>query len=272
MLTACSTPTERIAKEAATYNFTSLVVEGNGFSHQVYRNTLQNYMHETVLHVYLEGDGSPWINYEKIANDPTPRTPLMLRLMAQDEELSFYLGRPCYYGYSNIPPCTPELWTDARYSGTVIASMAEALDKLISADEIESLVFFGHSGGGTLAVLLAERFPETKAVITIGGNLDIDAWADMHRYTKLDQSLNPANRPALDSRIHQLHLIGEHDTNITPPVIEVFEARQQNSELVVVNGFDHACCWMNIWPDVLAWASVIEASSGMVKKDLQLIQ
>jgi hypothetical protein len=70
MLAACSTPTERIAKEAANYNFTSLVVEGTGFSHQVYRNNLQNYIQESVLHVYLEGDGSPWINHEKIANDP----------------------------------------------------------------------------------------------------------------------------------------------------------------------------------------------------------
>jgi hypothetical protein len=272
MLAACSTSTERIAKEAANYNFTSLVVEGEGFSHQVYHNNLQIYMQESVLHVYLEGDGLPWINHEKIANDPTSRTPLMLRLMAKDKEPSLYLGRPCYHGYSSTPPCTPGYWTDARYSENVIASMARVLDKLIASEEIRSLVFFGHSGGGTLAMLLAERFSETQAVVTIAGNLDIDAWADMHSYTRLHRSQNPANRPALDPRIHQLHLIGERDTNITPQLIEEFTSRQQNSELAVVNDFDHECCWMKLWPDVLAWASSIETTEGMVRKDLQLSQ
>jgi len=271
-LAACSTRTERIATEAASYGFTSLVVEGTDFRHQVYRNNLQNHTQGSTLHVYLEGDGSPWVNHAKIANDPTSRTPLMLRLMAQDGWASIYLGRPCYHGYSNTPPCTPGLWTDARYSGKVIASMVEVLDKLISADVIESLVFFGHSGGGTLAVLLAERFSETKAVITIAGNLDIDAWAEMHHYTKLQRSLNPASRPALDPRIHQLHLIGERDTNITPQLIEGFESRQQNSELIVVSDFDHVCCWAKLWPDVLAWVSAVETSAGMVRKDLQLSQ
>ena len=110
-----------------------------------------------------------------------------------------------------------------------------------------------------MAMLLAERFSETRAVITIAGNLNIDAWAEMHRYTKLGKSLNPANRPALNRRIHQLHLVGDRDTNITPQLMEKFESMQRNSELIVVNGFDHVCCWENVWPDVLAWTASVES-------------
>ena len=271
-LAACSTPAERISNEAANYGFTARVIEARGFKHQVYRNNPQGRIQGPALHVYLEGDGTPWINHERVASDPTPRTPLMLRLMARDMMPSLYLGRPCYHGYASTPPCTPELWTDARYSESVIASMSQVLKKLIEAEGIKSLVFFGHSGGGALAILLAERFPETRAVVTIAGNLDVDAWAEMHRYTRLQRSLNPASRPALDPRIHQLHLIGERDANITPQLIEKFESRQQNSELVVVSDFDHLCCWPKLWPDVLAWVSVVETSEGRVRKDLQLRQ
>jgi len=269
-LAACSTPAERITNEATSYGFSSRVIEGGGFSHQIYRNNHKGHSQKATLHVYLEGDGTPWINHEWVASDPTPRIPLMLRLMAKDMLPSLYLGRPCYHGYSHAPPCTPDLWTGARYSERVVASMSQVLDKLIEVEGIKSLVFFGHSGGGALAVLLAERYPETQAVITIAGNLDIAAWAEMHRYTQLHRSLNPASRPALDPGIHQLHLIGERDTNITPQLIEGFESRQQNSELVVVSDFDHVCCWTKLWPDVLAWVSTVENSEGMVRKDLQL--
>ena len=266
-LVACSTPAERITKEATGYGFTAQVIEARGFKHQVYRNKQQDGLQGPALHVYLEGDGSPWINHEWVASDPTPRTSLMLRLMALDGKPSLYLGRPCYHGYASTPPCTPELWTDARYSENVIASMAQVLEKLIEAGETKSLVFFGHSGGGALAILLAERFPGTRAVITIAGNLDIDAWAEMHRYTRLQRSLNPASRPALDPRIHQLHLVGARDTNITPQLIESFESRQQNSELVVVSDFDHRCCWTRLWPDVLAWVSAVEGPEGIFRSN-----
>ncbi|MEN8207337.1 MAG: alpha/beta hydrolase [Pseudomonadota bacterium] len=270
VLAACATPAERITSEATSYGFTSQVIEGSEFKHRIYRNNHQGRTHGSTLHVYLEGDGAPWINHERVARDPTPRTPLMLRLMASDTAPSLYLGRPCYHGYSRTAPCSPGLWTDARYSEIVIASMTQVLDKLIEGGETESLVFFGHSGGGALAMLLAERFPGTRAVVTIAGNLDIDAWAGMHRYTKLHRSLNPANRKALNPRIHQLHLVGEDDTNITPQLIQEVESRQENSELVIVTGFDHTCCWQELWPEVLAWTAALETSAQHVRKDFRL--
>jgi hypothetical protein len=127
-LVACSSPAERINKEAAGYGFISQVIEGRGYKHQVYHAHQQGYKQEATLHVYLEGDGMPWVNHQWVASDPTSREPLMLRLMAIDTAPSLYLGRPCYHGYSSTPPCTPGLWTDARYSENVIAGMAQVLN------------------------------------------------------------------------------------------------------------------------------------------------
>ena len=40
------------------------------------------------LHVYIEGDGTPYVARHDFAADPTPRNPLMLRLMTLDPALT----------------------------------------------------------------------------------------------------------------------------------------------------------------------------------------
>jgi pimeloyl-ACP methyl ester carboxylesterase len=79
-----------------------------------------------------------------------------------------------------------------RYSATVVSSMAVALERLLAEREIDRLAWMGYSGGGVLAMLLAPRFPQTQAIVTVAANRDIDAWADHHGYLRLAGSLNPA--------------------------------------------------------------------------------
>jgi len=256
VLAACATPTQRINREAARFGFSAEAVEGIDFRHQIYRSHYEAAMPQALLHVYIEGDGTPWLDHRLIARDPTPRSPMMLGLMALDHNPSLYLGRPCYHGFSDIPPCTPLLWTHARYSEHVVASMVEVLDKEMEAGGFTSLALFGYSGGGALAMLLAERLPQTGVVVTIAGNLDIDAWTEMHGYVPMQQSLNPLDRPPLSPRTHQLHLVGDNDTNVTPGIIDSVVAKQKNAELIVIDGFDHVCCWQDLWPEVLEWVSV----------------
>ena len=78
-----------------------------------------------MLHVYLDGDGTPMLGSYPAA-DPTPRDPLVLDLMALDSTPSIYVGRPCYHGLSGAP-CSPSLWTSGRYSEPVVASMAAGI-------------------------------------------------------------------------------------------------------------------------------------------------
>jgi len=133
-----------------------------------------------VLNVYLEGDGTPWRYRTIVMPDPTPRRPLMLELMSADPSWSLYLGRPCYNGTSRDAGCDNRLWTSARYSPQVVDSMASAIRVISERHDVDEIRLFGHSGGGALAVLLTEQLSNVKLIVTIAGNLDIDAWTDHH--------------------------------------------------------------------------------------------
>lgn len=234
---------------ASSSGFERRLVKGSMFEHVVWLN--QPSRPGDTLHIYLEGDGSPWIRQIWVASDPTPENPLMLGLMQMDSVQSVYLGRPCYFGLASRPACETRYWTGARYSETVVDSMQRALNRVIDKTHTSELVFMGHSGGGTLAMLLAERFPQTRAVVTLAGNLDIDRWAELHGYVPLQQSLNPATRKPLSADIYQLHLAGAADRVIPPAIIEPVVAKQPGSRLEIISNYNHNCCWKAIWPDIL---------------------
>lgn len=215
------------------------VVRGERFLHRVEVNDAAD---KRELHVYIEGDGTPWVRRTRIAGDPTPREPLALRLMEQDRAFSAYVGRPCYWGLARSENCEPRLWTSARYSREVVDSMRAVIRGLLDEHGSRQLVLIGHSGGGTLAMLLAPRFEETTAVITIAANLDVDAWTSLHRYLPLHESLNPMELPPLPPRIRQMHLAGGKDDNVPPRLI---------ANAIVFPHFDHHCCWVREWPRIL---------------------
>lgn len=249
-LSACATPSARIEAEAARYGFSRTVFSGREFLHVVYAKS--GHPDATTLHVYIEGDGAPWRRESEVAVEPTSRHPLMLALMALDPAPSVYLGRPCYLGLAAVPPCTPRLWTYARYSEPVVLSMAAALRRVLAGHRRPSLVFMGHSGGGTLARLLAEHFNNTRAVITLGANLDIDAWAAFHGYTPLRGSLNPGARPGLGRSMIERHYIGARDRQVPPSLVKAYAAAHPQAELIELGDVDHRCCWSALWPAILA--------------------
>src|SRR5262249_18582832 len=118
-LVACGTPTRAFSRYAHSLGMREEIVEGTVFGHVVFASGAPA---SGTLHVSLDGDGTPWSLWAPSA-DPTPRNPLVLRLMALDPTPSLYLGRPCYHGLSQEPPCTEAFWTSARYSETVVSSM-----------------------------------------------------------------------------------------------------------------------------------------------------
>jgi hypothetical protein len=244
--TACGSPTTEFARNAAALGMRAEVVAGDAFHHVVFE---QAHRPSRTLHVYIDGDGTPWLWWRPAA-DPTPREPLMLRLMALDPNPSVYLGRPCYHGLSETPPCQSAVWTRGRYSAPVLSSMAAAVRRILRAGAFDDLAWFGYSGGGTLAVLLAPRFSETTDLITIAANLDIDAWADAHGYARLIGSLNPARQPPLPAPIRQRHYVGGQDRIVPREVVA--KGPVHPDTLVVIDSYDHTCCWEVIWPTVLA--------------------
>jgi len=253
-LTACATPTSKLIDIANEQQFERSDVTANGFKLLVLQKP-QARKASSTLHVYLEGDGTPWKYRVLRMRDPTPRHPLMLQLMGADDTPAVYLGRPCYNGTFADPGCTDDLWTSARYSEQVVSSMAEAVRKLQQASGATDIRLFGHSGGGTLSLLIAERIPEVTHVVTLAGNLDTKAWISHHGYTPLYGSLNPATRAPLRDSIVQWHFIGKQDSVIPPPIVKRFIQSQPNAFATEIGTFTHGCCWQQIWPAVLAGLS-----------------
>jgi hypothetical protein len=260
---ACSTPTSRIGKAATGLGFTQHTVDGTQFSHAVFTKTAGT--PGSALHVYLDGDGSPWIRGRWIAKDPTPADPFTLQLMAADPSPAVYVGRPCYHGLVS-PACTQALWTSARYSETVVASMAAAVSRVRARHGTPDLVLVGYSGGGTLAMLVAGRLPNVRAVVTIAANLDVDSWSELHGYLPLAGSLNPARSAPLHPDIVQMHYAGAKDENVPPGIVVAVASAQANATVTVVPGFDHRCCWLERWPEMLGRLNVLRSASGAVTK------
>ncbi len=259
LLAGCASPGRRADDLAATHGLVRSVDAGaGGYAHVAYRNRVQA---GATLHVYIDNDGTPWTGRYSVAADPTPDRALMLELMALDAAPAVYLGRPCYLGLAAAAPCTPHDWTHGRYSARVVDSMAAALRRRLSTQPQRRIAFFGHSGGGTLAVLLAARFPETVAVVTLGANLDIDAWARFHGYTPLHGSVNPMEQAALPPGVIQMHYVGRDDRNVPPSMLRAYRDRHPGAVVTELPGVDHACCWRGAWAGILRELEVQAAAA-----------
>lgn len=248
LLFGCATPASHLNDLAQMHDFQRRTIDTNEFAHLVYTRNLSDA--KNVLHIYLEGDGSPWKYRVVTMPDPTPRDPLALRLMAQDKGPTAYIGRPCYNGAHEDPGCNSKLWTSGRYSSTVVRSMSAAITELINQYGFKEVTLIGHSGGGALAMLIAPRIPQVMHIVTIAANLDIDAWTTHHNYTRLYTSLNPALQTRIPSRIKQWHLVGGRDGVVPPNLVTGFIRSQRNTLGISVDSFSHSCCWEKIWVDV----------------------
>jgi dienelactone hydrolase len=161
------------------------------------------------------------------------------------------LGRPCYFQAQIKAPCNRLVWTHGRYAPEVIGSMVAALRRFLTEHPHRQVVLVGYSGGGTLAWLMAAQVPETIAVVTIAANLDIDAWVRVHGYSPLAGSLNPAAAPSLPMAIAERHYAGGRDMNVPPAVVRAFARRHPRASVIEIAEFDHTCCWLARWPQLL---------------------
>jgi pimeloyl-ACP methyl ester carboxylesterase len=249
-LCSCATPGERLDAAADAAGFTRRVIQGTEFRHVVYLSDLSAVGRG--LHVFIDGDGTPYDDRWTVSADPTPRRPLMLQLMQLDRTAAAYVGRPCYAGLSLDPPCTPLDWTLERYGPRVVASMASVIQSIAAEAGAEFVELHGHSGGGTLAVLIAPRLPDVRRVVTLAANLDTDAWADLHGYARLAGSLNPVEMGPLPATIEQRHYAGEDDRVVPPALVEAAALRIGSSRVEVLPGVTHHDGWDSVWPAILA--------------------
>ena len=251
LVASCADPVHKGERFAGVAGLERDTVMGTVFRHVVFRNTVSS---GDSLHFYIEGDGSPYIDGRRPAADPTPRNPLMLRLMALDRSSSVYIGRPCYWGLAADAGCDPVYWTVGRFNASIVESCSAVIRAELARSHARRWSLYAHSGGAAIAILIAQHLGTAERIVTIGANLDINAWTALHGYAQLGASEDPATRLGSPLAIPTTHYVGTHDLN-TPPVLVRAAARRVGGEVVVVDGYTHNCCWERIWPDILTTPS-----------------
>lgn len=223
-------------------------VPGQGYVHTVLR--AGSAVPQSPRLVFLEGDGRPWTDDgQRPAANPDPVRAIARELALLEQRGSMVLGRPCYHGRYDAPGCGPELWTSGRYSATVVASMALALEQLVGGSPTQPVVLVGYSGGGALALLVADRVTEVRAVVTLAANLDLEAWTASHGYLPLTDSLDPLAARALRPGC-EIHLAAARDRVVPPSQLAAAVRRRPGALLWIERGADHACCWGRRWSTI----------------------
>lgn len=250
VLGGCTTsPGQRLEQRARAAGLEITRVTAGEFPSLVYLKRAAAPSHASApLTVFLESDGIPWRGGRHPSADPTTRQPLALEMLIRSPPPAAYVTRPCYHGLRS-DKCNVELWTGARYSSEVVESMAATVREVQRQSGAAKVALVGYSGGGTLAVLIAERLDSVASVVTIAANLDTDAWTEHHDYLPMSQSLNPA----MSDRPHpwpEWHLRGADDVVVPAATTTRYFARYPGAQQRTIEGFDHVCCWVRDWPDI----------------------
>ena len=249
ILVSCSTPGKKNLEFAHDNGWQAWMVPGGGFEHQVYVKTSGK--PARTWHVYIEGDGRPWLAHRYVSSDPTVETPLLMRLASRDPSPLIYLARPCYQRVQMPPECQSKWWTSHRYSQAVVDSMVSALESVAQKMKVQSFTLIGHSGGATIASLMAPRLKGVRVLVTLAGNLDTAQWVRHHGYSSLSGSLNPIQRPPLPAELEQYHFSGGRDQNIPPGVIRAYAQKQPRARLESCADCSHVSGWEKEWTKIM---------------------
>jgi len=205
-----------------------------------------------IMHLYIEGDGMGWRSPTELSNDPTPDNPIGAKLFDADNyNCKIYLARPCQYVKNSA--CNQDVWSDKRFSSTVISSYNQALDRLKQKYGNNGFVLVGYSGGGAIVTLLSAQRSDIDTIVTVAGNLDTRAWTSYHHITPLYGSLNPADIAREISNIKQFHLIGSSDDIMPINVVNSYKSKSNSDNIHIINypNFKHNSNWEDIFKNFI---------------------
>ena len=192
---------------------------------------------------YIEGDGFAFNAHGQPTSDPTPHGKMIREMAFGDNSPNVvYLARPCQYVMSS--KCQQRYWTTARFAPEVVRSSAQAIKQITKNREA---ILIGFSGGAQVAGLIAVTEPsiKIKELITIGGNLDHQAWTDYHHLPPLTDSMNLRDYRETYLKLPQKHYVGKND-NIIVPELNIDFAGKEN--VVIVDKASHGSGWNSIYP------------------------
>jgi hypothetical protein len=249
-ITGCAAPPT--AKIAAQHGFNKTFIESQPFSIASYQKILQP---GSNVNIYIEGDGNAWISRYRISSDPSPKCGTTMQLASLDPSPNVvYLARPCQYSPQDLKTvCDSKYWSLARYSDLVVNSINIAVTAIKTQCQAPAINLIGYSGGGALAVLVANRRNDVASIRTVAGNLDLVAMEQIHDTTPLSESLDPLAVAKAIKHIPQLHFVGSRD-HIVPIEIAynfVHAAELDDKTVVIVKDATHNKNWSQHWSKLL---------------------
>ena len=201
------------------------------------------------LNIYIEGEAP-----SRLA-DPTPDIPLALKLAAQDPSANVaWLARPCQYLQAQSANCRSDYWNSQRYSRELVDAMNKAVNQLKAKSGARRLHLIGYAGGATMALLIAAQRPDIASLRTIAGNLDTDAFTDLHQLPPLTAESNPLRHATVLAKIPQNHWLGQNDTVVPPALVNRYAnavGKGNCTRLQVVLKATHEQGWEKRWIDFL---------------------
>jgi hypothetical protein len=235
---------------AQNHQFTKKLVAGGGFTFAVYERIIDPNLPYAF---YIEKDGYIATQYG-ISDNPTPIKQMLFSLASLDDDRNVvYIARPCQYIDLKLDNhCSSSIyWTSKRLAPEVI----EATNDVINTYTNKPFSVIGHSGGGSIAVLIATVNKNVKDIITVAANLDIVSFNAFHKVEgSMNGSLNPTDYAQGLKNIPQLHLAGGNDETVPPFVVEEY-VKASNSpcvKLKIIPKAEHNSGWFEVWPSVLS--------------------
>ena len=264
-------PTDRLAQANAQ-------ARSGGFSHVFWPSKPHPLWSYTRLkgkgsdpvYVYIEGDGVLQIKkYGQtfLTDDPSPSPQLPLMLASwhanvEPEDNIVYMARPCQFTVTTgLDRCQKMDWLKGRYSPKSLESFNSALDALrLRLPPHATFHLIGYSGGGTLAMMLANERTDIARVTTLAANLDHEAFFKIHEETYPPPPFSVISHPEKISMIPQLHIIGTQDQivpeSITQAYLSKLKAYASNApvHLKRIDGLDHHNVerWQKVWQELLS--------------------
>jgi hypothetical protein len=213
----------------------------------------RNYQRGGTAILYIEGDGTAFVNSKTISPISTPTDPVGLRLAAQDSHDNvFYLARPCQYRgtFMGKKECPNEYWTTHRFAPEVLSSYMIALDNLKAFNEVSGFHIVGYGGGAAIAAILAAQRSDILSLRTVAGNLDHQMMSRIHGTNELTGSLNPLDYATSLASKPQRHFVGKLD-RVAPPKVYMSFAQKMGptscNAVTLVDKADHEMGWVEQW-------------------------
>lgn len=204
------------------------------------------------LVVYLEGDGRGVIR-GRVSQDPTPSKAMGFELAKSDPGASvLYLARVGQFQPAQTGKKYQEYWSNKRLSAESVRAASQAIDRAKAQVGAQRLHLIGYSGGGGLAVLLAEQRADVASLVTVAGLLDTNWWVREKNFQPLTGSLNPADQAMRISHIPQVHFYGSDDSIIPSSMSAHFQTLAPFTSFKRVEvATNHWRVWPEAWPNLL---------------------